>query len=148
MLVACYTGAIDARDDSLAEELVLDEQGPVAVIAATRVTMPYGNTVSGLRTVAGGIRATGCDARRSLDAGPAANAGRRGPDDSLRTSLDSLARGVSPPPVDLAAERREHVLLYQLLGRSAVAAELPTARPQSAPPPARIAVAPAELRPR
>jgi hypothetical protein len=47
VLIACYTGAIDARDDSLAEELVLDEQGPIAAIAATRVTMPYGNTVLG-----------------------------------------------------------------------------------------------------
>ena len=36
--------------------------------------------------------------------------------DQLRTSLDAVARGVSPPPVDLEAERREHVLMYQLLG--------------------------------
>jgi hypothetical protein len=36
--------------------------------------------------------------------------------ESLRGSLDSLAQGLSPPPVDLAAERREHILMYHLLG--------------------------------
>jgi hypothetical protein len=38
------------------------------------------------------------------------------PDDSLRKSLDALASGLSPAPVDLAAERREHMLMYQLYG--------------------------------
>ena len=37
-------------------------------------------------------------------------------DDPLRKSLDAMCRGLSPPPVDLAAERAEHVLMYQLLG--------------------------------
>jgi hypothetical protein len=27
-----------------------------------------------------------------------------------------MCRGLSPPPVDLAAERGEHVLMYHLLG--------------------------------
>jgi hypothetical protein len=116
VLIACYTGAIDARDDSLGEELVLAEGGPVAAIAATRVTMPYGNTVFGcelLRAAVGKRESTLGEVwlraqRETLADSPA--------EDSLRTSLDSLARGVSPPPVELAAERREHVLLYQLLG--------------------------------
>ena len=37
-------------------------------------------------------------------------------DDPLRTSLDAMAQGLSPPPVDLPAERREHVLMYHLFG--------------------------------
>ena len=124
VLVACYTGAIDARDDSLGEELVLDEDGPVAAVAATRVTMPYGNTVLGcelLRSAFAQREATLGEVwlraqRATLADSPA--------DDSLRTSLDSLARGVSPPPVELAVERREHVLLYQLLGDPLLAAQL------------------------
>jgi hypothetical protein len=115
VLVACYTGAFDAPGDCLAEELTLAEQGPVAVIAATRVTMPYGNTVLGYellracfhdhpKTLGDVLRLAYC---RSLNA--AAN-------DSLRASLDGLARGISPEPVDLPAERREHVMMYHLFG--------------------------------
>jgi hypothetical protein len=37
-------------------------------------------------------------------------------DDELRKSLDAMCCGLSPPPVDLAAERAEHVLMYHLLG--------------------------------
>jgi hypothetical protein len=115
VLVACYTGAIDARRDSLAEELVLAEQGPIAVIAATRVTMPYGNTVLGYEL----LRACFKDGRAELG-GIVHLAQRRAlvdaSPDSLRTSLDKLAQGLSPPPIDLAAERREHVQMYHLFG--------------------------------
>jgi hypothetical protein len=116
VLVACYTGAIDARSDCLGEELTLSETGPVAVIAATRVTMPYGNTVFGCEL----LRAAFVE--RSATLGELWTHAQRQtfatapPTDQLRASLDSLASGVSPPPVDLAAERREHVALYQLLG--------------------------------
>ena len=94
VLVACYTGAIDARQDCLAEELAVHPRGPVAAIAATRVTMPYGNAVFGcelLRAiVAAGHPATLGEAwtraqRQSLAAST--------PEDSLRTSLDALAGG-------------------------------------------------------
>jgi hypothetical protein len=115
VLIACYTGALDSRPDSLAEELVLAEQGPIAVIAATRVTMPYGNTVLGYEL----LRACFKDRpnelgsivrlaqRRSLD---------KSEEDPLRASLDGLAHGLSPPPIDLATERREHVMMYHLFG--------------------------------
>jgi hypothetical protein len=116
VLVACYTGAIDARDDSLGEALVVEERGPVAAIAATRVTMPYGNTVLGCELLRAAFARPGATLGEVWLAGQRATLADAKQDDSLRTSLDSLARGVSPPPVDLAAERREHVLLYQLLG--------------------------------
>jgi hypothetical protein len=115
VLIACYTGAIDASDRCLAEELVLAEDGPIAVIAATRVTMPYGNTVLGYEL----LRACFVDReplvgdilrlaqRRTLDE-PA--------EDTTRAALDAIAQGISPPPLDLAAERGEHVLMYHVLG--------------------------------
>jgi hypothetical protein len=37
-------------------------------------------------------------------------------EDQMRVMLDGIAQLVSPPPVDLAAERREHVLMYHLVG--------------------------------
>lgn len=42
VFLACYTGAYDAREDCLSEQLVMSPQGPVAALAATRVTGPYG----------------------------------------------------------------------------------------------------------
>jgi hypothetical protein len=115
VLIACYTGALDAPNGCLAETLLLREQGPVAVIAATRVTMPYGNAVFGCEL----LRA--CFNDRPASLGELWTLAQRrtlaeAPDDSLRKSLDALASGLSPPPVDLAAERREHVLMYQLYG--------------------------------
>ena len=44
---ACYTGAYDVAWRSLAEEMVLHPKGPVAVIAASRRTAPYGMCVLG-----------------------------------------------------------------------------------------------------
>jgi hypothetical protein len=132
VLVACYTGAIDAQHDCLGEELTLAERGPIATIAATRVTMPYGNSVFGcelLRAAFANESSTLGDiwlrAQQQTIAPTQAN-------DALRNSLDALARGVSPPPVELDAERREHVLLYQLLGDPLLRVTLPAG-------PARVA---------
>jgi hypothetical protein len=115
VLVACYTGAIDAPQDCLGEELLLAEQGPVAVIAATRVSMPYGNAVLGCELL------QACFRDEATTVGQMLRTARErtladAPGDALRMSLDGLARGLSPPPVDLATERREHVMMYQLLG--------------------------------
>ncbi len=46
VMLACYTGALDASEDSIAEEMVLSAGGPIAVFAGSRVTMPYGNTTA------------------------------------------------------------------------------------------------------
>jgi hypothetical protein len=115
VLVACYTGALDANSDCLAEELLLAEEGPIGVIAATRLTMPYGNTVLGYEL----LRA--CFQDRPVHLGEIVRLAQRrslseSEADSLRSSIDKIAAGLSPPPVDLAAERREHVWMYQLLG--------------------------------
>jgi len=115
VLVACSTGAMDSPGGCLASELLKADEGPVAVIAATRITMPYGNTVLGCEL----LRA--CFRDRPEHLGDTLRIAERNTlespaDDSLRTSLDSLAAGLSPPPVDLASERREHVLMYHLFG--------------------------------
>jgi hypothetical protein len=127
VLIACYTGAVDSQPDCLAEELLLAEHGPIAVVAATRVTMPYGNTVLGYEL----LRACFKDGpqelgdimrlaqRRSLD---------KAVDDPLRASLDGLAQGLSPPPIDLAAERREHVMMYHLFGDPLTSIKRPALR--------------------
>jgi hypothetical protein len=130
VLVACYTGAMDAPHGCLGEELLLAEEGPVAVIAATRVTMPYGNTIVGCEL----LRA--CFQDRPAAVGDVLRLAQRrvlsptGTDqsnkDQLRATLDGMAQILSPPPVDLAAERREHVLMYQLIGDPLLRLHRPT----------------------
>jgi hypothetical protein len=115
VLVACYTGAMDAPKPCLGEELMLAEQGPVAVIAATRVTMPYGNTIIGCEL----LRA--CFQDRPAALGDVLRLAQRRvlkpiDNDRMRATLDGMAQLLSPPPVDLPAERREHVLMYQMIG--------------------------------
>ncbi|HEX2476972.1 MAG TPA: C25 family cysteine peptidase [Lacipirellulaceae bacterium] len=132
VLVACYTGAIDAKSDCLGEELLLAEEGPIAVIAATRVTMPYGNTVLGYEL----LRACFNDRPDSL--GEILRLAQRRslsePDKgSLRASIDSLAKDLTPAPVDLPAERREHVLMYQLLGDPLLRLHRPAEPPATSP---------------
>ncbi len=48
---ACYTGAFDAIEDCIAEDLVRQPRGPIAVIASSRVSMPYGIAVFGLELI-------------------------------------------------------------------------------------------------
>jgi hypothetical protein len=132
VLVACYTGAMDAPHGCLAEELMLAEQGPVGVIAATRVTMPYGNTIMGCEL----LRA--CFQDRPVALGDVLRLAQRRvlaptpkdqPDkDQLRATLDGMATLLSPPPADLAAERREHVLMYQLIGDPLLRLRRPVAK--------------------
>jgi hypothetical protein len=138
VLVACYTGAIDAKSDCLGEELLLAEEGPIAVIAATRVTMPYGNTVLGYEL----LRACFDDRPDSL--GEVLRLAQRRsltePEKgSLRASIDKLAEGISPPPADLVAERREHVLMYQLLGDPLLRLRRPAERDAASPPQTAVA---------
>ncbi len=47
LFFACYTGAFDATIPSLAEECALTPNGPVAALAASRLSAPYGLCVLG-----------------------------------------------------------------------------------------------------
>ncbi|MEX2316265.1 MAG: C25 family cysteine peptidase [Pirellulales bacterium] len=124
VLVACHTGAFDASRDCLAEKLLMAEEGPVAVLAATRVSMPYGNTIFGYEF----LRASLADRPATLGAAFRLAQQRTlaaGGDDAMRKSLDAMAGALCPllerggppwRPEDLVTERREHVAMYQLLG--------------------------------
>jgi hypothetical protein len=138
VLVACYAGACDAPRDGLAEELSLAEAGPVAVIAATRVTMPYGNTVFGYELLRACFHDRPQTLGESLRLAQSATL-RESNSESLRGSLDALAQGLSPPPIDLAAERAEHVLMYHLLGDPLLRLRIPPAKVAQSVPGASIA---------
>ncbi|MGI9472902.1 MAG: C25 family cysteine peptidase [Rubripirellula sp.] len=117
IMLSCYTGALDAAEDSIAEEMVLTEGGPIAIVAGSRVTMPYGNTTAALGLIDGVFRQK---LPRLGDAWLSAltEMQKEEPSDksATRVMVDALATVVSPAGTNLTDERREHMLLYNLIG--------------------------------
>ncbi len=117
LLLACYAGAFDGPQRCLADELLRADGGPVAIVAGSRVTMPYGMTVLGSELLDECFErhaATLGDAllhakRRTVGADGAALSARR-------LMFDTIAQTLSPPGSDLAAERQEHLHLFNLIG--------------------------------
>jgi hypothetical protein len=120
IFLACYTGSFDELPDCLGEEFLRAEEGPVAVLCGSRVTMPYAMAVMGhelmeqyfvkRRETLGGLvmHAKRQMMRELQESEQAAKA--------TRHLLDSIAAVISPAPQLLEDERREHVLLFNLLG--------------------------------
>lgn len=122
IFLACYTGAFDAKEDSLAEELILGDHGPIAAIAASRVSGPYG-----LATLSNGLldsfyvdqRATlgevHLSAKRKMQTTDASNSNPTNKTQQMQL-IAGLATALSPNGYDLGAERKEHVWQMHLLG--------------------------------
>lgn len=115
LLLACYAGAYDGPDDCLAEELLRAPGGPVAVVSGSRVTMPYGMTVLGMKLL------EHCFERRQPTLGDLLLAAKRASvldarDSAQCRQIDMLAQRLNPVTVDLAQERAEHLALFNLLG--------------------------------
>ncbi|MGV3484476.1 MAG: C25 family cysteine peptidase [Planctomycetaceae bacterium] len=118
LMLACYTGAFDASEDCLAERLLLADQGPIAVLAGSRVTMPYGNAAAAVGLIHAVYE------RQTLRLGDAwrhalqemhtashtdpALQGRRMMIDGIATVLGGGS--------NIDAERREHMQLYNWFG--------------------------------
>ncbi len=117
VMLACYTGALDASEDSLAEEMILCEGGPIAVFAGSRVTMPYGNCTAAVGLIKGVFEQK---LPRLGDAWLSTlkemhSESVQG-DSASRVMIDALASVVSPSGTSLVGERREHMRLYNLIG--------------------------------
>jgi hypothetical protein len=115
VFLSCYTAAFDQPTDCLAEVMLREEGAPVAILGGSRVTMPYGMAVLGSALADEFFRQRRATlgevllyAKRSMVDDRAKTAGRR--------LLDAVARSVVPASIDLAAERAEHVMMYNLLG--------------------------------
>lgn len=113
VFLSCHAGAFDLDDDCLAEELLEAPGGPVAVIGSSDITMPYAMTVMGnalldqmfdvQRQTIGEVLLY---AKQELAREP----------NSGGSLVDKLATAISPHPELLHDERREHVLLFNLIG--------------------------------
>ncbi len=115
-LCCCSTGHFDGNPDCLAEFLLRQPGGPVAVIASSRVSMPYSNGVLSKEMLGALFRehaATVGDMlriakRRLIEP-------REG--DKLRETVDAFgAQWKRGDGAYLAKERREHLWLYNLMG--------------------------------
>ena len=113
VLFACYTGAFYA-EESFAEKLVRHRRGPVSALAASGVAMPYGMALLG----DGMAHAFFEDHQRTL--GDVVFEAKRSLVDqhalARRQWLHWSARLLSPNRNALDAERREQIVLFQLLG--------------------------------
>ncbi len=114
--LSCYTGAHDGDDDCLAEHMMRQPNGPVAVICGTRVTMPYGMSILSVEMMneyfRGECKTLGklfLTAKQQMVKEP-------GDEDKHRQFLDVLGSAFSPKPRMLDAECHEHLQLMQLLG--------------------------------
>lgn len=119
VMLACYTGAFDATVDSLAEQMILADGGPIAVLAGSRVTMPYGNAIAAQGLInavyeqkAAWLGKAWLTSQRELATDATQDAGLA----KRRKMVDLLAAVVSPSAEMLPEERLEHVHLYNLLG--------------------------------
>jgi hypothetical protein len=131
-MLACFTGAFDARVDSFSEHLLAQPSGPIAVIAGSRVTMPYGLSQLASEMINGCFRdqlptlgQVVLQAKQRVwvdDESPSMVESLRNsegvPDirKRYRKIVTEMATALNPSDHDLTMERREHVRLMNLLG--------------------------------
>jgi len=117
LLLACYTGAYDASEDCLAKEMLLAQGGPIAVLAGSRVTMPYGNAAAAMGLIHSVYHR---HPERLGDAWLQTLAEMATPSatdpalQSRRGLIDGLATMLGGGRID--EERREHMQLYNWMG--------------------------------
>jgi hypothetical protein len=120
IFLACYTGAYDDAEDCLAEQMLRQPGGPIAVLAGSRVTMPYAMSIMGQGLIRGYFQQRADTlgevvlvAKQQLIA-PTPSATKAA--QWNRRMLDTMATLLSPKPELIEAERREHLSLFNLLG--------------------------------
>ncbi len=116
LLLACYTGAYDQDQECFAERLVQTPDGPIAAIAGSRVTMPYGMAIFATSMLDGYFeKKLDCLGDVFIYAKKSLSENSPSPT-TARKLLDTAAVALSPGKDKLDAERTEHQLLFQLLG--------------------------------
>ena len=126
LLLCCYTGALDSDENCVAEELHRRENGPVAVFAASRTTMPYGMCTLGIELIEETFKPR--ISEEPLTLGNVILTAKRnsmqrktakisnGKERPVREVVDSLAKMLDPTANRLEEQRFDHVHLFQLFG--------------------------------
>lgn len=126
LLLACYTGAYDQSKECLAERMLRLPGGPIAVLAGSRITMPYAMAVltnemmtecfhNRPETLGELVLAAKCRSIASASQEQSKTNIALAKFDN-RQLLDALGKLLSPKPNLLEEERREHLALFNLLG--------------------------------
>ncbi|MEM6654629.1 MAG: C25 family cysteine peptidase [Planctomycetota bacterium] len=128
-MLACYTGSFDRRDPCLAEAMLTMPSGPLTVVAASTVSMPYGNSRLGLALLRTLFRVEEPSAENRATAGEMLRSSKHAAMDAgspgdLGRVLDQVAQAFGPTG-DQARERVEHLYAYNLLGDPLVAIRPP-----------------------
>ena len=117
--LACYTGATDAREDGLAEKMLMQPGGPIAVVCGTRVTMPYAMSRLSLEMMEeffdGDADTLGQLVRVSMRRMASDEVAEQNAD-PYRRLMEEMGKSLSPFPQLLPLERLEHAKLIHLLG--------------------------------
>ncbi|MCE9636767.1 MAG: hypothetical protein K8T90_13770 [Planctomycetes bacterium] len=132
VLIACSTGRFDSERDCLAEEMLRRPAGPVAVIASSRVSTPYSNSILSKEMLNALFEAkVATVGELLLTMKRRLVAPREG--DAERKQIEGLAATFyDPDPARRDADRREHISLYNLLGDPCVRIMRPTDLPLDA----------------
>jgi hypothetical protein len=124
LLLCCCAGAFAERDDCLAEELIRSPGGPVAVVAGSNVTMPYGMAALSREIMHEYFQ------MRDATLGDLVLYAKRGTmagyDEALWALAHALTTALAPAAVRPKEERLEHLQLFNLLGDPT----MPLRRPQ------------------
>ena len=119
IFLACYTGATDGCEDGLAETMLMQPGGPIAVVCGTRVTMPYAMSRLSLEMMEEffeGDASTLGDLVRVSMRRMASDEGAEAGGDRYRRLIEEMGKSLSPFPQLLPLERLEHAKLIHLLG--------------------------------
>jgi len=137
LLYCCYAGAFDARIDCLGETMLHQPGGPVAVLAGSRMTMPYGMAALASEMLDACFEDQ-CETLGSM-ALKAQNKLHGGGEGSPRRQwLDRLAGFASPSRDALPQERADHAQLFNLLGDPLLTVRRPQRVVLTVPPRATV----------
>ncbi len=115
IFLACSTGGFDHPSDCLAERMLQQETGPIAVLASTRVAMPYGLSTFTLEMTREHFSGESKTLGEIVKLAKQRLIATDDPSE-LRQMIEAMGQGFSPKPELLEAERKEHVDLIHLLG--------------------------------
>ncbi len=116
---ACSTGHFDGAPDSLAEVVLKQPQGPVAILAASRVSMPYANGILSKEIMEAMFQDRVSTIGEVLQRAKVRLAKPK-PQDRTRQYMELMAFAYKPSAKDRKIEREENLWLFNLLGDPAM----------------------------
>ena len=114
--LACYTGATDHELDCLAETMIKQPRGPIALMCGSRVTMPYAMSVLSLEMLKEYFDGETPTLGQLILVGKTRMMGPIDASDPYRNMIEGMGKAFSPRADLLDKERREHIDLIHLIG--------------------------------